>query len=258
MKKAMFVYFSPTHTTKKVLQEIAIGLDLDEIIECDLTLPNNKEIVFDDIDLVVVGAPVYSGRVPVQAMERFKRIPNAKIPAVCVSLYGNISFGDALKELNQMMKSKEFITIAGAGFIGEHSFSNDRHQIAKGRPNSKDLELAREFGVKIKNKLMLNSIDDLASEGFDVPGKVPTKKASSMPEMASRATRNCIKCMKCIGVCPVGAINEQLVCDANKCITCFACVKECPSNARKFQNPILSVAGFILSKKQYKEPEIFI
>ena len=258
MKKAIIIYFSPTHSTKKVLSEIALGLGFDEVIEVDLTNIHRKVIDFTDIDLVMLGCPVYSGRVPAKAKERFMMIPNGKIPAVIVSVYGNIGYGNALKELEEMMKVKGFVIIGGAAFIGEHSFSSKKHEIAKDRPNGKDLEMANEFGGKIKEKLCINTYEELRNKSINMPGELSEKKAGKMPKMASKANKDCIKCMKCISVCPVGAINEGLVCDANKCIKCFACVKSCPSNARELKNPILSIVGILLSKAKYKEPKLFI
>ena len=52
--------------------------------------------------------------------------------------------------------------IAGATFIGEHSYSTDKHPIAVGRPDESDLAFATEFGKKIMEKIQAaDSMDTL-------------------------------------------------------------------------------------------------
>ena len=50
--------------------------------------------------------------------------------------------------------------IAGATFIGEHSYSTDEHPIAAGRPNDSDLALATEFGTQIIEKIKTATVPD--------------------------------------------------------------------------------------------------
>lgn len=69
IERVVAMYFSPTNTTKKVVEEIAGGLasDLGCVQETvDFTLPGVREEIqaFGPRDLVVFGTPVYAGRVP--------------------------------------------------------------------------------------------------------------------------------------------------------------------------------------------------
>lgn len=43
--------------------------------------------------------------------------------------------------------------IAGATFVGEHSYSTDKNPIAVGRPDADDLRFAENFGAKIRTKI---------------------------------------------------------------------------------------------------------
>jgi menaquinone-dependent protoporphyrinogen IX oxidase len=65
------MYFSATDTTKKIVTGIAskISENIDKQItinDKDFTLPDarKKPMSFTEHDLVVVGLPVYAGRVP--------------------------------------------------------------------------------------------------------------------------------------------------------------------------------------------------
>lgn len=259
MRRAVLIYFSPTHTTKRVLHGIAEGLNMAEVVDVDLTIScQNIDLVIGEEDLVVVGTPVHFGRVPIAAMERLKAIRGKGQPIVCVSVYGNNSFGNALMELTKTMENQGFHPIAGAGFIGEHAWSNEKREIAKGRPNLRDLMIAKGFGQRIIKKLEGIPVGTLKTQILNLTGKLPKKSPIGMPKMASRPKENCTMCLKCVAVCPVGAIDQQAICDSSKCIQCCACVKECPENARELKHPVLSVLSFVLVRMKDKEPELFL
>jgi len=61
-KNVNIVCFSPTKTTKKVLEGIAKGLGAEKVSNFDLTYPqDNKQKTeqFSD-EIVIIGAPVYA------------------------------------------------------------------------------------------------------------------------------------------------------------------------------------------------------
>ena len=67
--KLYLVYFSPTHTTKKIVA--AVGKVFFERLLCraqlvDLTniAARSRAYAFEEDDVVVFGAPVYGGRLP--------------------------------------------------------------------------------------------------------------------------------------------------------------------------------------------------
>ena len=68
-KRICSVYFSPTGGTKKVVNTISsvLGDKLSLPVDIfDFTLPKGREnpLVFNSDDIVVIGTPVYAGRVP--------------------------------------------------------------------------------------------------------------------------------------------------------------------------------------------------
>ena len=60
-------------------------------------------------------------------------------PAVAVVVYGNRDYDDALLELRDWCVAHGFVPVAGAAFIGEHSYSRPDRPIAGGRPDNPDL-----------------------------------------------------------------------------------------------------------------------
>ena len=80
------IYFSPTQTTKKVIEGIAQGLQAASSQYFDLTFPDANAQARQEFtqDLAIIGAPVYSGRLPSVMLSRFKRIKGNGRPAVIV------------------------------------------------------------------------------------------------------------------------------------------------------------------------------
>ncbi len=156
MRKAYLVYFSPTSTTKKVLKKIAEGTGIPNIEEIDFTLPKNRDgsnLNIEDDALVIFGSPVYMGRVQTNAVSYLKQFVGKGQPAVCIAVYGNRNLGDALVEMIDVVTKDGFVPMAAAGFIGEHSFSNETVKIAAGRPDESDNVIATNFGKQITAKL---------------------------------------------------------------------------------------------------------
>lgn len=110
------------------------------------------EIVIPTSSLAIIVVPVYGGHVAPLAMERLQYIRGVDTPTVLVVVYGNRAYEKALMELDAFAIPHGFKVIAGATFIGEHSYSTDKYPIAVGRPDESDLAFAAEFGKKIMEK----------------------------------------------------------------------------------------------------------
>jgi ferredoxin len=262
--KFRLLYFSPTGTTRKILEAIAHGTGRVALDPIDLTLPGDREGRAGDLDeaLVVIGAPVYAGRLPTEAVERLRRFRGNGAPAVIVVVYGNRAYDDALLELRDLALEMGFLPIAAGAFVGEHSFSNQNTPIAVGRPDAADLQRAAAFGGAIAVRL-----GDLS--GFDamsplrVPGNAPYRDGASRGGVAPVSREDfCIQCGLCAGVCPMAAIRLDLspATDTSRCIRCHACVKACPTGARVMDDPgILEIAKRLCTNcGERKEPETFL
>ncbi len=258
------VYFSPTKTTQKILEGIAQGTAIGKIEHLDLTPPGAKTPGLDEIqdELVLLGVPVYSGRVPLEAVAKLQRLKANRTPAVIIVVYGNREFEDALLELKDLARESGFIPVAGGAFIGEHSFANDTTPIANGRPDPEDLIKAKEFGMKIREKM--KSIESIGGVfQLEVPGNSPYKQRRKPAEISpSTLADPCTLCGTCASVCPVAAITVEETVETDKlaCILCCACVKNCPTGARVMEEPMLKQMAEWLSTncQTRKEPEIFV
>jgi ferredoxin len=254
------LYFSATDTTAKIVKEIACGIG-ESITEYDITLPagRQKELHFDSDDLIIIGVPVYAGRVPEFLIDYFTKVKGNQTKAVFIVVYGNRDYEDALLELKDSFEHNGFIGIAGGAFIGEHSYSA---KLATGRPDKHDLECAREFGIKIKEISNCEKKQAMIKK-LSVKGNYPYKERKPQKPVAPDTNDNCINCGICAADCPMGAIDllDIKAVDANKCVKCCRCIKKCPVRAKAIKEEwfIQFTQGLIdkFSKTRH-EPDLYI
>jgi ferredoxin len=265
IREVRLVYFSPTHTTRQILEGIARGFPCAAGVHIDLTSPASIADLPAERDgvLAVIGSPVYGGRLPLPAVSRLQRLMGHQIPAVLVVVYGNRAYEDALLELRNLSIDLGFVPVAAGAFIGEHSYSTPGVPIAPGRPDGDDLQAAEQFGRMIHGKLRAMN----AAEGtVDVPGRFPYKErmggafAGISPETDETL---CARCANCQGVCPTGAISlteSAAVTNKRSCIRCCACVRVCSTGARAMSDPrLLEVARWLnVNCLERKQPETYL
>jgi len=257
-EKVNLVYFSPTGSTKKVLQFMGkqTGINTEEF---DYTEYKNRKMKrdFTDSETVIFGVPVYGGRVPGPAALRFRNITGNGTPAVLVVTYGNREYEDALIELKDIVEERGFNVIAAAAVVTEHSIVRS---IAKGRPDSGDLNEIAEFTSRFMKKLGEISSNPETGD-LQVKGNRPYKKVNPHP-LIPRTEPECSRCGACAEACPVNAIpadNPENT-DKNLCISCMRCVMVCPDGSRKLGTTEMQMAEKVLLNlcKTEKRAEFFM
>ncbi|HML25920.1 MAG TPA: EFR1 family ferrodoxin [Methanomethylovorans sp.] len=264
IESVKLVYFSPTGTTKAVVQAIAHGIGPDTVELIDITGPaaRKQPLMTSENELLIVGVPVYMGRVPALLNEWLHAIQAHNNPTVCVVVYGNRVYDDALLELRNIVMKYGCIPIACAAYIGEHSFSNSETPTAQGRPDEDDLIHAEVFGQKIREKLVsVQSMSQISD--VHVPGTYPYGGVTKLWTVDFiDVSDECSQCGICAVKCPVGAVDPQnfRMIDTEKCITCCAFIKNCPQSARSMKPGMVKDASVRLHTlySQRREPEFFI
>lgn len=269
IKKIAFVFFSPTHTSKRVGEAIIQGIGISDVCVYDLTYTVTDIPMISSNTLTVVALPVYGGHIPQLAVLRMASLRSEGAPVVAVVVYGNRAYEKALLELDTCLIGKGFKMIAAGTFIGEHSYSSEDYPIAYGRPNKEDLEVAVSFGRRIRAKIESKHSEvewsfvdvkriqrpkqpilPLLHFSYEVAKLRRSKKM--LPMIPSVDADLCTHCGSCTVACPNGAIIKGDECHtvAERCIRCCACVKRCPQKARSYVTPFA-----VLLSDNFKQPK---
>lgn len=241
MFRVIRIFFSPTGGSQKIIAAVsdAFAGDEVEITDLDLTPPRAPGAhVFVEADLVLIGAPVYFGRLSQTARERLRTVRGRGIPAFLLVSYGNRAYDDALMELKELAQSNGFIPFAAAAFVAEHSFSTEQFPIAWKRPDAEDMNAARELGQRLRHLLEKGP----QKPELRLPGKIPLEAYPEPLRLVPISdSEGCDQCGVCIRACPTAAIRfgRPPITDADKCIQCSACVKVCPDGNRRWQEPLI-------------------
>lgn len=245
------IAFSPTGGTSHAVDILCDQLRLPvEIIHCmkPSQRVDNGPIRIDNDALLIVGMPVYAGRLPNLLLPYLKRLAGENTHAICLVTYGNRHFDDALMEMKKLLETQNFIVIGAGAIVAAHSFSD---KIAPNHPDASDEQMISSLAKGVLSRNVKTAID--------VPGEWPlrpyfTPKGAGGVSFDFKSIQpvtdhRCIKCGLCAAICPMDAIdftNFQMI--IGKCIKCCACVKKCPVGSKQFTDE-----HFITHKHELEE-----
>ena len=223
------VYFSPTGNTEKAVKAMEGALaQTFNVYDCTCLqeesghskyVSKDAEICFTAEDFVIIGGPVYAGRIPEVAMQRLEKFKGNQTPCILVASYGNRHYDDALLELKHMAERNGFLVKGAAAVIGRHTYG----EIQVDRPDAEDLEQMAQFAAKAYEK------ESLAE---NIPGNPIYREGGKGGKFRPETTDACVKCGLCKRNCPVSAINDDFRVSGENCISCFRCIRNCPVKAK--------------------------
>ena len=224
-EKVSKVYFSPSGTTEKIVNEVAKNFNMNRE-NYDL-LSFDEEKSFSD-ELVIFGIPVFDGRIPKLACKRLSKMKGNNTKAIVILNYGNMDYGDALLELTELLKENNFQIVGVATTVSQNSLFN---QIGHNRPDESDMKKINEFSQKIVEKLKNNEENEIFVSGYK------PYSAYRTPEFSINCDENlCVECLDCVYTCPEEAImeNTPTMTNIDDCTRCSTCINVCSEAARSF------------------------
>lgn len=260
IKKIWAASFSPTGGTEHIVSLLAeeMGKCLKlPVHKISFTLPDErkKSCTFTEEDLLILGTPVYAGRIPNKILPDVDRsFEGNGTLAVAVSVFGNRNYDDGLMELALLLENHGFCVAAAAAAAARHAFSDD---IGAGRPDKQDEEelrvFARRAAEKIKEfsgkeKIVSGNKSSCGVSALQITGHNPVGpyytplRADGQPAKFLKAKpvtdeNLCNRCGTCAQVCPMGSISREDPSVVNGiCIKCQACIRSCPAQAKHFED----------------------
>lgn len=156
IKRVCALYFSATGNTEKTVAAFAetlaeqLGVPWERL---PFTKPAERErdYMFADTDLVVVGTPTYAGKLPNKILPDLKaRLHGNGALAAAIVTFGNRSYDNALAELCAVLEGDGFHTVAGGAFVDRHAFTD---KLAEDRPDWDDRKELKNFATATADKV---------------------------------------------------------------------------------------------------------
>lgn len=158
------IYYSDAGTTKEITDYIAKKLS-GRLEEINLKEEEIEEIIsYSQNDIVILGMPVYAGRIVQSSLKSLRKLEGNGAVAVAVAVYGNRHYDDALIEMVDLLREQGFYVLAGSCFIAQHSLLP---LVATERPDKEDYKKIDEFIELCKQKLNAEHTE------IEVPGNRP-------------------------------------------------------------------------------------
>lgn len=204
--KVKGLYYSPVGGTAIMTERLARNIkDMlndcspgDISLEChDLLKDQETGIMVDEETVVVIGMPVYVGKIPLPAAEALRKITgNGAMTLTSVS-YGGRSYGNALFELTSLAEDCGFRPIGAGAFLISYMALRGS---ARGSAPALDIDAMSEFSKAASSKIRRLAgceIEQLKIKPapLEVSGRMPVHKISRISPGAAAAAQKVIERM---------------------------------------------------------------
>jgi ferredoxin/flavodoxin len=239
-------YFSATGNTgtiAKVVEKEFTQMGA-EVTIADITpyAARKQQIDLGPYQAVVFGAPIHSWRAPRPVRDWMRTLDGQGKKCAMFFTFGGFQVHPSHYSTRQILEEQKFVVVSSAEFVGAHTFNLGGWKAMEGRPDTLDLEMAKEYaqatykrlsgaddgslGELEKTEHSEQHLDAIETFRFKVLTQVPTRDGEA-----------CSLCMVCEELCPTGAMEaESGQADREKCIACLACVANCPENVLKIND----------------------
>lgn len=164
-------------------------------VECYDLAEDNGDIGIDEETVVVIGMPVYVGKIPLPGAAALSAIDGKGVLALTAVTYGGRSYGNALYELNHITEDCGFKPIGAGAFM--HSFMALRGSSRPSLPMM-DTEVMSEFCKAASAKIQRLGGSDIESLKIkpmpvEVKGRMPVHKISRISPGAAAIAQNILE-----------------------------------------------------------------
>ena len=201
----------------------------------------------EEFERIFIVTPIYSFGMPTPVFELFQKL-NKNTEIIVIQNYGGMA-GGADWFLYDYAKNR-----LGLNVIGVYKIKmTENYTLFLTVP-----KYYQNYQLKQSEKRVQKVISDIASDNLRIPKKCKTKEKTYFKNKSNwhliakdfSANEDCVKCGKCVKICPVQNIffENGKVCFGDKCIACLGCYHRCPQKAIIYKN----------KKKKYRYVNPFI
>ena len=264
-------YFSATGITEIISKQIANTLKREEyaVFLQNIITPKSREKIVDflEFDGIFFGFPVFGGRLPIVAEQWLTKLEGKHQKCAMFFTYGGRALEWAHQSTYYLLTQANFSVVLSAEFIGKHSFNvATGWNLAEGRPNALDLEIAKKFALLSISRFQDDSDFEIDLSQFSFhPQKTKINKGEWAKLYPFKTQKECRMCYLCENECPVDAFDAKLgKINRKRCITCMHCISICPdhvitvSNLTNLFNYFIKRLGLTNEVVNAKQSKIFI
>ncbi|MDV2480709.1 4Fe-4S ferredoxin [Methanoculleus sp. Wushi-C6] len=239
--KILILYFSATGNTAGIAHELRtrfteLGVTADEV---DITPPAVRRdgVAIEPYDAVVFGFPVHSWRAPAVVRDWLRTLDGRQKRCSTFFTYGGFGIHPAHESTRKILTGQGFVVVSSAEFLAPHTFNLGGWKAMEGRPDTSDLEVAREYAARTLQRFagtdqaVLGSLEATRYSDDELDA-IERFRFRVVTELPSRTGRECSMCRACEEICPAEAMDAARgEADPDRCIVCLGCVAACPEQA---------------------------
>jgi ferredoxin len=187
-------------------------------------------------EAVVFGAPVHSRRAPRVVREWLRTLNGQGKKCSMFFTYGGFGVHPTHYSTRQILEEQHFRVVSSAEFLGAHSFNLGGWKAVEGRPDERDVAVAKEYVGKTykrfadEDESLLGELEK-TEHPEELLDSVEASRFKVVTQLPTRGGQECGMCLVCEQLCPTGAMEaESGEADKGRCIACLACVANCPEH----------------------------
>lgn len=240
--KIKMIHFSGTGNTKYIATYLGDKLKANNHNVSISSIEENPTIE-KDIDLLVIGGPIYAGNVPEKLIRWILRnVPESNANCIVYSTSAGLLNANGVNSLAKKLSKKGYNILAKETYLMPRNFYFGRYPKNTKKEVNEILKNVNKQLDELSSKIHLDILKPKEFENKGVIGKdLLAETFSVMARFIGKnfsVDDNCVKCGICIKNCPQNNISfdkNKNIRFSNKCMMCTRCIHICPKNAINYK-----------------------
>lgn len=240
--KIKIIHFSGTGNTKYIATYLGNKLKANNHNVSISSIEENPTIE-KDIDLLVIGGPIYAGNVPEKLIRWILRnVPESNANCIVYSTSAGLLNANGVNSLAKKLSKKGYNILAKETYLMPRNFYFGRYPKNTKKEVNEILKNVNKQLDELSSKIHLDILKPKEFENKGVIGKdLLAETFSVMARFIGKnfsVDDNCVKCGICIKNCPQNNISfdkNKNIRFSNKCMMCTRCIHICPKNAINYK-----------------------